>query len=321
MVNSVMVSTGSRLHLGLTRIRPAGTGRYGGLGVMIEQPRTTVHVARNPTARDPDYPVSRAERFARRWIRSLDHSPREPLSVRLTESPPEHSGFGSGTQLAQAVAAGVNRVLDLPAPDGLQVARILDRGNRSMVGSLGFAMGGCLVDDANPASGQTGLADVLQHRRAIPETWRVLLVRHQPTRRTFGERERAAFDRLGNGDGEAARHLEQLIDERILPALEAADFSAFGEAVFEYGQVSGNYYSEIQGGPYNGPHVTRIVDLLRGSGVQGVGQSSWGPVVFGWCRDDAQADAVARQIELQWGADCEVTGSGVCNVPAIIRAE
>ena len=63
-----------------------------------------------------------------------------PHRITVEEAPPEHSGFGTGTQLALAVGRAVS---SLPTEE---VARVTGRGRRSAIGTHGFATGGLLAD-------------------------------------------------------------------------------------------------------------------------------------------------------------------------------
>lgn len=66
-------------------------------------------------------------------------------------------------------------------------------------------------------------------------------------------------------------------------------------------------FSPVQGGPYNGPIVFQLVETLISRGAQGVGQSSWGPSVFSWFKDNESA----QQFVSQWDAD-EETEFTIC---------
>jgi beta-RFAP synthase len=302
----VEVVAGSRLHFGLTRVDPTGSGRYAGLGVMIQEPATRVRarLASSFTATGP----RRLPDLARVWLGHLGLAS-HALQITAAPVPPAHCGLGSGTQLAQAVAASISAIAGLPAPDVHEVARVLDRGQRSRVGTLGFALGGLVVDPAETGESTVAMAGC---SIPIPESWRVVLVRDVATPRTFGHAERAVFARLRQGPGGSAwsERLEHLIDHSIVPAARRADFSSFAEAVFEYGYHSGLYYREIQGGPWNGPAVSGIVERLRNWGVSGAGQSSWGPVVFSWCEDSSQALALADRARSHWGDRVALCTSG-----------
>jgi predicted sugar kinase len=88
---------------------------------------------------------------------------------------------------------------------------------------------------------------------------------------------------------------------KLLPALAESDLPAFGSALAEYNARSGELFRSVQGGTYAGPAVTALVEWLRGQGVRGAGQSSWGPTVFAVVADADEAAALARRAGAHWG--------------------
>lgn len=316
----VVVTTGSRLHFGLTRVCADENAILGGIGVMVESPRTCLRMSliRQLVKKASN----RTEKFSRAW---LDHLRNQSgvsfdqcfVDTVCIEMPPRHAGLGSGTQLAQATAAGINRLLGLPPANAIEVAHVLDRGQRSLIGSLGFEHGGLIVDRPFASFGPPCCSnDCLSDRVMLPNDWRVILIQHPATKRTFGNREEMLFKLLEQRPCPEAVILESLIKDALVPAARRAEFSGFCEAVYEYGWRSGLYYREIQGGPYNGRVVTEIVDLVRKTGVQGVGQSSWGPVVFAWCSDQDQASSICRQLRQSMDSGAVIEVTRVRNEPA-----
>jgi beta-ribofuranosylaminobenzene 5'-phosphate synthase len=315
-LKTVQVITGSRLHFGLTRAWSDPQARYTGIGVMIEEPSTVVTVS--SAAADNPVDSGRAGEFASQWLAHCGMNDAALPCLRAM-TPPVHSGLGSGTQLAQAVAAGLNVFLGRETPDIREVGRVLGRGQRSMTGSHGFALGGLVVScgrDYPGKSAEMDLADV--QRVAVPADWRVLLIRDREGCRVYGEQERAAFGGLVQRDESRAAGLESMIRDDIVPAATNGDFERFAEAVQQYGLMSGEYFREVQGGPYNGEVVASLIGRLRALEAKGVGQSSWGPTVYCWCRDAGAARELAMRIAdtLQPRFDMSITR--VRNTPASI---
>jgi predicted sugar kinase len=56
-------------------------------------------------------------------------------------------------------------------------------------------------------------------------------------------------------------------------------------------------FASVQGGSYNGLEVASTIATLQAMGVQGVGQSSWGPGVFAWFESQASLN--------QFQQDCQ----------------
>src|SRR4051794_17718295 len=150
----MQVETGSRLHFGLISLDEgrrwadrAGrltlpARRFGGAGLMIDAPGVAVRVepGRDWCAEGPL--AGRALEIARLVASRL---PGEPRRVVVERAAPEHSGLGTGTQLALAVARALS--LSWGRDESVaELARLTGRGRRSGAGVHGFSRGGFLVD-------------------------------------------------------------------------------------------------------------------------------------------------------------------------------
>jgi predicted sugar kinase len=62
----------------------------------------------------------------------------------------------------------------------------------------------------------------------------------------------------------------------------------------EYNARAGEAFATVQGGRYAHAKIAEAVHFARNHGVQGVGQSSWGPAVFAVVGDDEQAEFLAK---------------------------
>jgi predicted sugar kinase len=51
----------------------------------------------------------------------------------------------------------------------------------------------------------------------------------------------------------------------------------------------GDHFASAQGGRFASPGVTRVLDWLRACGIEGFGQSSWGPTGFALCPGEEAA--------------------------------
>ncbi len=108
--------------------------------------------------------------------------------------------------------------------------------------------------------------------------------------------EQQAFALLPPVSSAARQALIDEVERHMIPAVLAEDCRAFGESVYRYGRLAGLCFAAIQGGPYNGPHVTQLVDEIRSLGYTGVGQSSWGPTVFCVVEDQDAADRLKQEL-------------------------
>ena len=290
------VRTGSRLHLGLLTLPPTTTERrFGGVGLMIDAPGVAVRAESSP-----EWVVEgpHRERVAE-IIRSLEATLRErepdnalePRRVVVDFAPPEHVGLGTGTQLALAVARLLTRSWGRNDPVS-DLAGMVNRGARSALGVHGFERGGFLVEGGK---GPGQALSPLVARMDFPTAWRILMVVPPGEVGRHGANERAAFANLVEPSG-ASDRLCRLVLLGVLPALADADLPAFGEAVHEFNARAGDLFASVQGGTYAGTAVAHTVAELRQLGVAGVGQSSWGPGVFGFVGDEDEASRLAARI-------------------------
>ena len=288
----------SRLHFGLFHVPPGGqadpdTRTFGGVGLMIEAPGIAVSARVSGVGQFEGMLAGRAQAFALRFLLSLPEAERQPFAVLVERCPAEHTGLGVGTQLALAVA----RALALAGGHGdgpaIELAARVGRGERSAIGVHGFDRGGLLVEGGKrPGEGVSPLVEQIE----LPTEWRVVLLTPPGAADWHGHRERAAFATATGGDPAALRRLAAT---GILPAVRAGDIDAFGEAVHEFNRRAGEPFAAAQGGPYASPEIADLIAAVRGFGVPGVGQSSWGPTVFAVTGDNDTALSLARRFRGQ----------------------
>lgn len=292
----VELEAGSRLHFGLLSFGQSGVRPFGGVGVMVDRPTLRLRVESADRFETVGPAVARVMEFAER-LRTAWNIPQLPACrLEVVEAPPAHVGFGTGTQLALAVAAAVGRWMgrDMPAADIL--ASWVGRGERSAIGSWGFQLGGLLIEGGHePAPGRSTVSPLLS-RLSLPETWRWVLITPHRTQGLSGAPERAAFARL---PAVSPAVTEQLCDElwnELLPAAELGDFERFSASLYRYGHAAGNCFAAIQGGPFANAAVAELVEQVRSLGVAGVGQSSWGPTIFALGPNESAARDLAAVI-------------------------
>jgi beta-ribofuranosylaminobenzene 5'-phosphate synthase len=285
---SVVVSTPSRLHFGLLRFAQAEGPSFGGLGMMIAEPRCVVEIEASEAWAGEGVGFQRALEFARRVLDAVEAPVKPPsLRLRITSVIAAHQGLGGGTQLALAVAAGIRALLGLPTATAAELAALTGRGQRSAVGTHGFIHGG-LIWEAGRQPGEA--IGRLVARVPVPESWRIVLVNFHNQAGLSGKPEIDAFEGLSPVPAPTTERLKQLAERDILPAAERGSLEYFGEAVYEYGRIAGECFAPVQGGPYASLTVADCVHTIRDLGIAGVGQSSWGPTVFAVTEDLQQAE-------------------------------
>ena len=310
----VRVEAGGRLHFGFQNLSLAHERLYGGVGVTLAEPRVelTAEPAESVVCSDPlvaDCAAAACELLGVEGVR-----------MTVEETVPRHVGLGSGTQTALATLAAVARAHDRP-PKVRQRAPTLGRGGRSGVGVAAFEAGGFVVDAGHPterfttvrpADGEWTVPSVVA-RHDLPETWRFVLVVPDADPGRSGEDEDESMRTVVEGaDPAVADEAATLVARRLLPAAAEGRLEAFGDAVAAFGRLNGAWYADQQGGVYR-PPAGRLVDALAEvSSVRGVGQSSWGPTVYG-LTDASMADGARTAAET---ALDEVGAAGTVRVVA-----
>ena len=289
MPRRVSVAAPARLHMGFVDLHGGMGRRYGSLGLAVERPCTRVHLspAARVTARGPD-----AERAARYGAALAAHFGL-PSGARIDveDAIPPHAGLGSGTQLALAVGAGMAKLHDLRAGTR-EIASALDRGQRSGLGAGLFEQGGFVVDGGS--AGDDAPPPVIT-RLPFPPGWRVLLVFDRAREGVHGDAESEAFAALPRFPEADAAELCRLVLMRVLPGLVEADLDAFGPAIGRIQARVGDHFAGVQGGRFASPGVARVLDWLCARGIEGVGQSSWGPTGFALFPSEETASRLVAQ--------------------------
>ena len=290
----IIVSAPSRLHFGLWSLGGAGRRQFGGVGAMIDKPALRISVEDADEFVAVGAGAGRAAKFAQRWADFLG-LPTPKCRIEIAEAIPEHAGLGSGTQLALSVAAGLSHFTGLSAQSPLELAQRVGRGLRSAVGTYGFAYGGLIIEQGKQPPETISPLDC---RIDLPEAWRWVLARPLDLTGLAGADEASAFESLPPVSPGITEELMALARDALAPAAASDDFDAFAASLYRYGRLSGECFAARQGGPYNGPVITALIERIRERGYFAVGQSSWGPTVFVATPAQTAAEELA-----QWLAD------------------
>ena len=288
---ALFVEAPARLHFGVLDLRGDLGRRFGGIGAAVPAPSLLLEARPAPslTAEGPD--AARVLEFAHRF--AAHHTVELRVGFRVHHAIPSHAGLGSGTQLALAVARAAAELIGLPT-EVAALARAVDRGVRSGVGTWTFAHGGFVLEGGR-ADHADGVAPLLAHL-AFPAAWRCIVAVPQGKPGLAGDQEAAAFARLPAPDAREVEQVAHLVLMQLLPALAEGDLMGFGTALGEVQRITGGWFAPAQGGVF-APGATReLVERLREWGAVGVGQSSWGPAVYGIVGDPAAARALAGRV-------------------------
>ena len=293
----IRVTTGSRLHFGLIGLGADAPRRFGGVGLMVQDPGLCV--CASPAAEwSASGPLAeRALDFAQRFAESAHCN--HPQHLVVQQAPAQHVGLGTGTQLGLAVGRALATACGLNLT-ATQLAAHVGRGLRSALGIHGFERGGFLVDGGK--GGDEEVAPLIV-RVDFPTEWCILLAIPDTEPGLHGRDEQQAFADLVASQAASGRadSLCRLALLGMLPALAERDCTVFGGALYEFNRRVGEVFSTVQGGIYAGPGPSALVDWFRQQGVSGVGQSSWGPTVFAVVADEETGRNLAARLTRQTG--------------------
>lgn len=290
LIRTVSVTTHGRLHLGFFDLSGEGQRRFGSVGVAIDAYQTALTLSVKAQQGDVD---PWASKILQQHLKSVaDGKPDQQLDLNIHQAIPRHSGLGSGTQMALAIGAGVNTLLDQPL-NSAHIAATHQRGARSGIGIATFDHGGLVVDGGR---GPDTIVPPLLARHAFPSEWHFLLIVDQSRDGLHGNGEKTAFKQLPPQTTAASKQIQHQLLMQGLPALVEKDFQAFSAFVGALQSYNADYFAPAQGGAYASQSVAEVLNSFKQQGFHGVGQTSWGPT--GFVLLPSKAEAMQMQADL-----------------------
>jgi beta-ribofuranosylaminobenzene 5'-phosphate synthase len=284
----IRIEAPARLHFGMLDLGGSLGRRFGGIGAGIFNPSLQIEVERANSIEAEGPESGRAAEFAKRYLESQGLSGGVRIVIR--RAIPAHSGLGSGTQLALAVARGIAELRDLPVDTGT-LATAVGRARRSAIGTWLFDGGGFIVEGGRRVDGDR-IAPLLA-RLGIPDSWRCVVAIPRDSAGVSGDSETQVFRKLPPPPLHEVERVAHLLVMSLLPALVDGDLLAFGRAITEIQQINGGWFAPAQGGPFASGASTELISKMAEWGAAGFGQSSWGPAVYGIVYGDNDAAQLA----------------------------
>jgi beta-ribofuranosylaminobenzene 5'-phosphate synthase len=296
--SSVFVEAPARLHFGVLDLRGSLGRWFGGIGAAAPAPTLLVSASAADEFRVDGADAERAAAFARRF---LDHHGLEARAhVHVHRALPSHAGLGSGTQLALAVARALAE-LHGASTEVTGLARAVGRARRSAIGTWTFATGGLVVEGGRHRDRDE--CGPLLARLPFPADWRCLVAVPRALSGISGSTEEEAFARLPAPSEHDVERVSHLVLMGLLPALADADLAGFGTALTQIQEITGRWFAAVQGSTFAPGPSEELVRRMAEWGASGVGQSSWGPTVYGIVRGHDAARHLADRIRDVLGAD------------------
>lgn len=298
--SAVFVETSARLHFGVLDLRGARGRWFGGVGAAAPEPTLLVSAAPADVLEVGGEAADRAAAFGGRFL--AHYGVEGGARLHVHRALPAHAGLGSGTQLALAVARALAELHGIEAGTD-ELARAMHRARRSAVGTWTFAGGGLVVEGGRRAEYPDGeeVAPLLT-RLAFPPSWSCVLAVPARESGMSGADETEALAQLPSPPERDVERVAHLVLMGLLPALADADLEAFGAALTEIQRINGRWFAPAQGGTFAPGRGADVARCLVRSGATGVGQSSWGPAVYGLVEGEEAAGRLADRIRGELGS-------------------
>jgi beta-ribofuranosylaminobenzene 5'-phosphate synthase len=313
----IFVETAGRLHFGVLDLRGARGRWFGGIGTAAPGPTLLVSARAadtleiegedpgNDRGHDGAGDAARAGEFAERFLDYYNLPPR--VHLRVHRGLPQHAGLGSGTQLALSVGRAIAELHGIDVgPE--QLARAVGRAQRSAIGTWTFAGGGLVVEGGRCADRDT--CGPLLARLLFPSAWRCVVAVPATTPGISGVAEASVLATLPPPSEAETAQVAHLVLMALLPAVADGDLRTFGASLTSIQEITGRWFASAQGGTFAPGVTTELIARMRAWGAVGVGQSSWGPAVYGVVEGQQAATELADHVRI-WLDDSGSVHEGV----------
>jgi beta-ribofuranosylaminobenzene 5'-phosphate synthase len=292
----VYVKSPARLHFGLIDLNGEMGRFFGGLGVAIDQPNVILEAQNSDFFSVTGKKSELVKVFANRFFEK--YGIKKLVSIDVKQTIPEHQGLGSGTQLALAVSVALKNLFHVDATVK-ELSLAMGRMKRTGVGTVVFEQGGFVLDGGKRF--KDGTIDVesvppLIMQTPFPEDWTFVVVIPNIKKGLAMNEEKNAFKRVSTMPSDVVGNICWLTMMKLLPSLVDYDIVNFGSALTQIQKVVGNFFADVQGGTYASLLSKKIIDFMDDNGAYGVGQSSWGPAVYGLVEDKIQAANLKSEV-------------------------
>jgi beta-ribofuranosylaminobenzene 5'-phosphate synthase len=298
----------SRIHLGLIDLN-GSIGRVdGGIGIALNHPNFVIE-GRESSDIEIEFDknmlnninninnnINKDELKKRIYEISkkvLNHIGEEGIYLKIKNTIPQHSGLGSGTQMALSTGKLISMVYNKEL-DGKTLSNITGRGGTSGIGVNAFEKGGFIIDgghtfgkgkdkeDFRPSSASKNVrAPPVLFRHDF--NWDVVLTIPKGEN-IYGDKEVDIFKKYCPIPLNETQKMCHLILMKMMPAVIENDIKSFGEVVNEI-QKLGFKKIEVE------LQKDIVKELLRAlQNVSYSGLSSFGPTIYSICdgKDDIQ---------------------------------
>ncbi|WP_297470908.1 beta-ribofuranosylaminobenzene 5'-phosphate synthase family protein [Thermococcus sp.] len=288
----IRISAPAHLHTGNPDLSGDMGRLYGTVGFAIETPRLEIEVkeADRDTSNDKD-----ALRFLKRFRKSYDFP---PVEVTVKSYIPKWVGIGFHTTLALSLGTAVSELynLNLSLED---VAFAMKRGLITALGFYALKVGGFIYEGGFPVDRREKVVPPLIFRGEMPDDWLFVVAIPETPRKALAEvrrREDEILDNLKKMPPGLADRLSRIVLMKILPAFVERDIKTFGEGLYQFNHLLGEFWSDYQENVYCCDLVNEGIRLMLDKAYCAC-QTSWGPTFYALVEGKTQAERLKFLVE------------------------
>ncbi len=177
----------------------------------------------------------------------------------------------------------------------------MGRMKRTRVGTAVFEQGGFVVDGGKRLKDNVVIPESvppLIFHQPFPEDWKFVIAVPDVKRGFSKTEEKNAFGKVPPMPTKVVSYICWLTMMKLLPSLVDRDIENFGAALTRIQVVVGDFFAGVQGGTFSSSSASRVIQFMNENGAHGVGQSSWGPAVYGLVQGETAANNLQSDVEI-----------------------
>lgn len=299
-MNALSVTTPSRLHFSLIDLN-GEIGRVdGGFGVALQNPNFKIFIEKADNTEIKTANINSYNNILEILnIIKQKFEIKNEYKIFLKSEIPEHSGFGSTTQLRLGIASGILKLNEIFL-SVYEIAEIVKRGGTSGIGIKAFESGGFIVDIGHkfgkgkekesflPSSVSNAKPPKILFRYDFPSDW-IFVCALADRNKIYSQKEIEIFKKYCPIPKNEVEKLSHLLLMKILPALIEKDIEDFGDGLKNVQNLGFKRIEvEISG-------TKKLINELSKISY-GAGLSSFGPCVYALAKGKNHADEISNYL-------------------------
>ena len=263
--NALQIQANSRLHLGFLNLNCSQHYSYGGIGVSIDKYPTILSISKSNK-----FVSNLSVKLNNQILKYLKNNNLSlNIKIKCHESPIQHIGLGSGTQLRLSIEELVSKYYET-----VENINIFNRTYRSGIGFNSYKNGGFIVDCP-----KKNLNDnYIIFKNKFPTSWKIILLFDNEKRGLHGKMEKSFF--YSSNSNNIRKQLSDIVINEIIPSVLHKDFDIFAKGLTKFQKLNYSFYSSIQKSIYSSVDIAEVIKNISKLFNVGVGQSSWGPTSY-----------------------------------------